>query len=364
MIENINIKNFKSLKNISIETKSLNILMGLNGMGKSSLIQSLLVLRQSREIENGKIDLNGDLVEIGKGKDAMYQYNLSENILINFVDYVCDCYFDLKYKPESDFLESEKKYLSSYFKSTSLFNKNFQYLSAERIGPASVYDTSYSEVITNRQIGNSGQFVVHFLNAYGNEKILFDNMFHKNAKSSILLHQADAWLSEIAPGVKLNTTEIPGTEKVILDFQFETGSLYTNRFRPTNVGFGLTYVLPVIVCLLSIKKDKLIIIENPESHIHPRGQVELGKLISLAAMNGAQIFVETHSDHIINGIRLSVKEKLINKKDVCIFNFEKITTNDEQFSIAKLINIDDKGELSEYPENFMDEWSNQILKLL
>jgi len=86
MISKIEIKNFKSLKNISIETKSLNILMGLNGMGKSSLIQSLLVLRQSREIENGKIDLNGDLVEIGKGKDAMYQYNLSENILMNFTD--------------------------------------------------------------------------------------------------------------------------------------------------------------------------------------------------------------------------------------------------------------------------------------
>jgi len=364
MISKIEIKNFKSLKKINIEVKQLNLLMGLNGMGKSSLIHALLVLRQSKELSNGKIDLNGDLVEIGKGKDAMYQYSQKEDIDINLNANNSDIHFDFKYKPESDFLISEKKYLSDYFKSISLFNSNFQYLRAERTGPATVYDTSYEDVVIKRQLGNSGQFAPFFLHSYGNEKIEFEDLLHEKAKSSILLHQVEAWLSEISPGIKLNTTEIPGTEKVILDFQFETGSLYTNRFRPTNVGFGLTFVLPVIVSLLSIKKDKLIIIENPESHIHPRGQVELGKLISLAAKSGAQIFVETHSDHIINGIRLSVKEKLIDKKEVCIFNFEKITTDDEQYSIANIINVDDKGELSEYPNNFMDEWSNQMLKLL
>ncbi|NOX48765.1 MAG: DUF3696 domain-containing protein, partial [Chlorobi bacterium] len=110
--------------------------------------------------------------------------------------------------------------------------------------------------------------------------------------------------------------------------------------------------------------DKIIILENPESHIHPRGQAELGKLMALSAANGAQLFIETHSDHIINGIRVAVKEGNIKKEDINISYFDKVTTANEQFTRITDISIDDNGELSDYPKDFMDEWNNQLLKLL
>ena len=185
------------------------------------------------------------------------------------------------------------------------------------------------------------------------------------AKSNILLHQVDAWLSEISPGTKLNTTNIPGTDLVLLDFQFETIRDYTNRFRPVNVGFGLSYVLPVIVALLTAEKDKLIIIENPEAHLHPRGQAEMGKLIALAAEAGAQLIIETHSDHLLNGIRVAVKEKIMSEQNVALFYFNRMNTEGgEQYSQVTSIKIDRNGEFSEYPKDFMDEWSNQLYKLI
>jgi len=58
------------------------------------------------------------------------------------------------------------------------------------------------------------------------------------------------------------------------------------------------------------------VIENPEAHIHPQGQAELGKLMALAASSGAQIIVETHSDHVINAIRVAVKEGIIPSTDI------------------------------------------------
>ena len=112
------------------------------------------------------------------------------------------------------------------------------------------------------------------------------------------------------------------------------------------------------------KKDRLIIIENPEAHLHPRGQAEMGRLMALAAQAGAQIIAETHSDHILNGVRVAVKNGDIPKEDARIFFFDRNTTDFEQYSYVVPINIDHNGELSEYPPNFLDEWNNQLFKLI
>ena len=87
MIKSIHIQNFKSLKDILMIPTSLNLLMGLNGMGKSSFIQSLLLLRQNKKSGLAKFALNGSLTEIGRGRDALYQDANKE--IIGF-------YFDLE----------------------------------------------------------------------------------------------------------------------------------------------------------------------------------------------------------------------------------------------------------------------------
>ena len=162
----------------------------------------------------------------------------------------------------------------------------------------------------------------------------------------------------------VNSKYVPEINKVILDYQFTLGFGKTNSYKSKNVGFGITYVLPVILSLLTAEEGKIIIIENPESHIHPRGQAELGKLIALAARTGAQLFIETHSDHILNGIRVAVKEQCIDKSKVNILYFDKETTDTEQFSKITSIKVDKNGALSDYPKDFLDEWSNQLSKLI
>jgi predicted ATPase len=157
---------------------------------------------------------------------------------------------------------------------------------------------------------------------------------------------------------------MPEVNKVILDYQFDYGNNKTTSFRPWNVGFGISYVLPVIVALLTAEAGKIIVIENPESHIHPRGQAEMGKLIALAAQSGAQLFVETHSDHILNGIRVAVKNKLVDTAKVNVLFFDKTTTENEQYATVIPIKIDKNGSLSEYPDYFLDEWSNQLSQLI
>lgn len=368
MIKFIHIKNFKSLKDVPMKPTSLNLLMGLNGMGKSSFIQSLLLLRQNKKSGLSKFALNGSLTEIGRGRDALYQDADKETITFdlkmesngNVEEFPCS----LAYQADNNVLDNNTEWPLEFLDNFSLFNNKFQYLEAERIGPETDYPMSYADIVEKHQLGAKGEYAIHYLNSFGSNLKVPESLCHKNAKSDTLLHQTAAWLGEISPDVRLDTQEIPGTDKIILNYQFQNKESLSKKFRPKNVGFGISYVLPVIVALLSYEKDKIIILENPEAHIHPKGQAEMGRLIALAAATGMQLFVETHSDHIVNGIRVAVKERLIDYKNVNIAYFYRQASETEQFCKIKDIQVDKNGELSDYPTDFMDEWNNQLLKLI
>jgi len=365
MITHIKIKNFKSIKRASVDVQSLNVLMGLNGMGKSSFLQMLLLLLQSDKLEERVIDLNGTLVQIGQGKDALYQFAEEDQIEFG-IHFNNEKEFNWKfdYHTDKDKLTAANGYKNSdmvYFRDQTNF---FQYINAERIGPRDWYESSSVAVSDKKQLGLLGEYAAYFINVFGAEHEVNKSVRHPKGKSESLNSQINAWLKEISPGISLNTKYIPEVNKVILDYQFDIIGNKTNSFRPKNVGFGISYVLPIILALLTVQEGKIIIIENPESHIHPRGQAELGKLIALAAQSKAQIFIETHSDHILNGIRVAVKEQLIEKSKVKVLYFDKNTNEKESYTKINTIRIDQNGTLSDYPENLLDEWSTQLAKLL
>jgi predicted ATPase len=367
MINQLTLKNFKSIKSHTFPLRNLNVVLGLNGMGKSTFVQSLLLLRQSNFLSRGVLRLDGDHFSLGSGRDAFYQYGKDENLTfdITFTDGQSQL-FEFKYNPEADYLQTVPELqLSNEFFDQALFKNRFQYLSANRADPVLIHPKSYSVVKDARSVGDRGQFAVHFLSMYGSEDITFTNVRHENSVSDHLLDQVNSWLGEISPGVRLNIVEIPNSESLLLRMQYVQPTLgFTNPYSPMNVGFGISFVLPVVVSLLSAKADQLILIENPESHIHPRGQAELGRLITLAAMNDIQVIVETHSDHVLNGIRVAVKEHNIPTDKVALFHFEKKVEPREQFSKITNIEVDTQGELSVYPKNLLDEWSNQLVKLI
>lgn len=384
MIESVEIRNFKSIKQKLFQLRNLNVLMGMNGMGKSSFIQCLLAMRQSYEIAKGVLRLRGEYVNIGTTKDALYQY--AQDSPLEFVFKFSNfekirLEFDYQIEADNFFSkaieEDRKKHnlLSKLQHEEQLFNKKFQYLHASRIDPSSITTKNYSSVVKSRNIGNSGEHVGHFIEVFGNDPVSISELVHpkstvkdeiteKDIIVDTLINQINLWMGEISPNVQVRTTEV-SSEYILLEYVFKQRNLgNTNRFKPENVGFGISYSLPVVVSLLKAKPGDLLIIENPESHVHPRGQAEIGKMIAIAAMNGVQIVLETHSDHVINGIRVAVKDKKITKDKAVIFYFEKQFESSEQYSKITNIEIDQNGELSEYPKNMLDEWGNQLFKLM
>lgn len=149
---------------------------------------------------------------------------------------------------------------------------------------------------------------------------------------------------------------------VNLEFSFVRSGLPSMNYRPTNVGFGLTYSLPVFVAVLSATPGSLIMIENPEAHLHPRGQAAMGRFLALAAANGLQVLIETHSDHVLNGIRIAVKDQIVNPREVALHFFDRSVTA-PCCTVATPI-IDGDGRLDQWPDGFFDEWEKGLAKLL
>ncbi len=370
MITQLNIKNFKSHGNTSLSLSCLNILTGLNGVGKSSVFQALLLLRQSylkNRLHEG-IDLNKPLCNIGLVGDARYHY--AQDDVIEFgieLEQQQKLLWQFQSnKLDSTFLKLANKPEYTHLNHNSLFNRNFQYLSAARLAPQESYPKDSYSVETERQISDElGQceLIAHFLYYYGNkEKIQFENLKSPQNYND-LLSQTNAWLREISPNenvtIKSNQTNF--------EIKYQSHQFSLSEFKAENVGFGISYALPVIVAVLSAEKDSILLIENPESHLHPQGQAKLAELMALAAQNGVQIFIETHSDHIINGTLVAIKKYQTEQRGIAhdkvrIYYFERDKIHHATQSVA--VPVLENGRITYPPRGFFDQFKQDIKTLM
>jgi predicted ATPase len=374
MITKLKIANFKSHKETELNIGNLTLLTGLNSTGKSSVIQIFLLLRQS--FKKGRLskglDLNEPLCDIGKGVDALYRF-ANESEIISFeieIDKKQDFTFnfDAKDKYDETFIPHLSEVLITEEQSElPFFTNNFQYLSANRIAGIEFYPLDSYAVEEEKQISRNygqGELVAHFLEFYGENRdfdIELDLLLHPESSSRKLLDQVIAWEREISPRITMMPTK--KGDKVIIEYGYKSKGdfLPIENLKSKNIGFGISYSLSIIVALLSAEPGALILIENPEAHLHPKGQSKLAELICLAAQSGIQVIVETHSDHIFNGLRKGIHSNKIKKEEAKVYYFE---TNDQNTSICTEIEFSDKGRIMNYKHGFFDQFDNDLDTLL
>ena len=115
-----------------------------------------------------------------------------------------------------------------------------------------------------------------------------------------LRYQTELWMRKIIPDVAFDLEKITQADQARLGIKNKNTNFY---LRPTNIGFGISYALPIIIGALIAPKNSLLLVENPEAHLHPAGQSEIGKFLAEVASTGRQVIVETHSDHLLNGYK-------------------------------------------------------------
>ncbi|MBD2343750.1 AAA family ATPase [Anabaena subtropica] len=366
MIRFIRLINFKRFENQLLEFRPLTLISGLNSTGKSTVLQSLLLLRQSYQqdlLPKTGLALNGDLVSIGTAQDALYESAKENHISFEICWENYEATWNFNYNPdekEEDVLNVISEPDNTEIYKSNIFSQNFHYLQAERIGPRSFNEMSDYQVRRLRQIGTRGEYTAHFLYIYGRKAIPIVNLSYPQAKSMDLIDQVEAWMREVSPGIRI---EIEANSAMgLVNIKYFYGD--SNRYRATNVGFGITYTLSIIVAILSSPPGTLILVENPEAHLHPRGQAKMGELLALAASYGIQVVIETHSDHILNGIRLAVHGGIITPHYVQLHYFQQQEKQRQADTKVVSPHIDRDGRIDRWPDGFFDEWEKSLDILL
>ena len=371
MLTKIGVSNFKCFANLDLPCAPITLLCGMNGMGKSSVMQALLVLRQSydlRELREGRIALGGELADIGAGRDALFEYADSDVIAFslrrNDVEAPCElsCDYDrgsdrLNLRPTSDAPGGFG--ISDPWRRMPPFGGIFVYIDAERAGPRKTYP--HSETAARRgELGVRGEYALNYLNARGDETWPEGDPRFEGCDSRRLTAGVERWLGEISPGARLRLRTVTDADALIAGFAFDgPGDVPTRPYRATNVGFGLSYVLPLLVAMF-LPAGALCLIENPEAHLHPRGQTKLAELAVRATMAGVQIIVETHSDHFMDGVRIAVRDGLIPPEDAAFHYFER----KDGATVVSSPKIDRNGRLSSWPAGFFDQHEENLARLL
>lgn len=344
------IDNFKCIDHLEILCSRMNLLVGTNSSGKSSILQAFLLLAQNISCSQG---LSGDLVSLGSYDECKCVYSDKQGINISVEneeeEKVSICF----YKREKGYLlaVSPEEVPPKLIRMCETEDRYLQYLSCHRIGPANAYRKNVS--VTDA-IGEDGRYAFSYLNTHSTD--LLDQGMCKGTVDYTLLGQVNWWLKYIMD-VEVRTEEMSGTDFIKVSYSPD-GVL---QIRPTNIGSGISYLCSVIITCLASPEEGIIVIENPEIHLHPKAQSKVCEFLHFISEHNRQLFVETHSDHIFNGFRAGIATGEIDQDEI---NILFVSMNDKHTSEIEKVKIGRLGRIDNQREDLFDQFDLDLNKMI
>ena len=373
MIASVTLDNFKCFRHFYIPLRKLTLIAGVNGAGKSSVIQSLLLLRQScldkdTDWKQGLV-IKGELVDLDDASQLLYagadagtpnihievENDDTESIVLNMEASSTN---NVAKASNTGDLDKAKQ-------TWPLFREDFVYLYADRKHPQSKYIKEKPTRLDSRlgdKTANDAAFrLAQAVNT--NEQLAINELKHVNASDLTIARNVNAWINYVmgsSVGVTAEETEKDKEAKFVYSVRNKQGEEL--QLSPLNMPFGNSYVLPIVLAVLTAPEGSMILIENPESHLHPSAQIRLGELLSRAAKAGIQIVVETHSDHLMNGIRMACHQGLIGNDDIemDLIGIEKDGVTHSRQNVS----LDSDGYVENWIPGFFDEWETALKTLI
>jgi predicted ATPase len=429
MISKIAFQNFKSWESLELKCAPITGIFGTNSSGKSSILQFLLMLKQTKDATDRAtaLELNGDFVELGSFSDVVFrhdmdrvvswsiEFDLSEELALHDSDgpksspIAKGRTLSIESSVSTDRLAPQSNFLTYGLNSISFSLK-------PKPGNPNHFDltTNASRFSFRRSTGRPWQlprpiksyaFPDQARTYYQNASILADLEFaYERAIDGIYylgpLRQFPRdymWArsrpsdvgkqGERAIDAILAATEAGETRNLrpkahrqpfqrmvahwlqtlglIHEFRVEEIKEGSNRWQAllrtkaegaevllTDVGFGISQVLPVITLLQYVPENSTVVLEQPEIHLHPKAQAALADAIIQAATHRrVQVIIESHSEHLLRRLQLRVAEEEISNELIALYFIDAPNGR----STATALDLDLLGAIRNWPKDFFGD---------
>lgn len=392
MLTSIRIRNLKAL----LDTKEckvgkITLLTGINGRGKSSFLQSLLLLSQSMRINSGSPKLlypGGDWCNLGQFRDILsvdaktpiqidlstdterenffafqYQQSIDNELLGEAISIKIDGVETVSVSAGTPDATGDPSKKDVFVNNNQVYNvdgeinrssyediaffsliENLYFVSADR------YSAPNSETLIklqrNNYLGEHGQYVLNVLK-------------HCTAEQR---NEIESVMGELLDGATLKIDSDEKNNRIYLYLDSESQG---RHFKPINVGYGYSYIISTLLSAVLVPKNGILIIENPEAHLHPQAQARLiNYLMRIVKEKNVQCFIETHSDHIVNGLLVSIKENKIPVNEAQILFFDRKVKDEKTYVEVSNLELTQYGRVRRPPKGFCDQYAIDLRKLI
>lgn len=232
----------------------------------------------------------------------------------------------------------------------------------EYLGPLRADPRPFYPVEDEPDIGLRGEGVIPYLLQHQHDVVNYIPGPSEEIQRADLLNAVNAWLTRMNVTTRLT---IDPLESIAYTAAVQSQATPGKSVNLAQVGFGISQILPVLVTGLKNPSDAWLLLEQPEIHLHPRLQGELGDFLLCAAKAGKTIMVETHSDHLVNRIRRRIAEdETGNLASMVQILFVHAGTDDNPSSYVEPLQVDESGTIINCPPDFFSEAPDEAFAIL
>ena len=380
MIRTIYLENLKCFEKLRLDLAPLTLLTGFNAAGKSTSLQTLLLLAQSLRSQRGNAELrlNGTLAALGTPADVLNNAGGAKGMALGVSDDNLEMHWHfavdeenrrslrvshLKLRSDSttQIEAAELEGLEPRVADASVRKllhcvERTVFLSAARQVETEVFPAPLDLAVARGDIGVIGQFASWWLHSEGDTPVAAERRnWRQSPEAKTVRQQVNAWCGQLFPGAEINAVPVPRTN--LMRLELRSGPT-VDWSSPANIGYGVSYAFPILVAGLCSSGEHPLVLDSPEAHLHPHGQSQIGGFLAQMAAAGSQILVETHSDHLLNGVRLALRNGVIQPEDVAIYFFAP-----RAGSHVTRLSVDKHGTVSDWPEGFFDQSEKDLATL-
>jgi predicted ATPase len=229
------------------------------------------------------------------------------------------------------------------------FVRRTRYLSANRIAPRALF--MLADAPHWSEVGINGENIAVALNQNANKQVKYWHPSQHKIQRNTLLNALVSWLRYLE---LLDDIEVQDYGKLGTFIQVRSVGI-DKDLDLTSIGFGTSQVLPILVQGLLTPPGGMFIVEQPEVHLHPKVQSLLAYFFLALTNAGVQCIVETHSEYIVDKIRLLIAEGNVPREKVNLY----FARRDPEYGTGfEAIQVSESGTILNRPSGFMDESTN------